>query len=167
MRHIIIITFLLFSNNCFSQKEKEFSFVGPNGSKDLISFVTNELKSEDTLKPRVYFYLFKISSSCELTNVENLANLAEINPKIDSLFRSKIYLSKSYWIGSKSINDYRWIVMPIFLGNPPKTTKSSGANLFFSFREQISKLVYKFNNPMDKVIWIQPRYTMLGIEDEL
>lgn len=160
---LITIPFL-----AFSQKNNEFTFLGPKESKDIISFVTNEIKYEDTLKPIASFYVFKISGNGDISNVENLDkwNL-DINQKLDSTIISKIYLSKSFWKGSSDKKDYRWIILPIFLGNPPKTTVSSGASLFFSLRDQIAAIVQKFNQHMDKVIWIHPRFTILGIEVDI
>ena len=168
IKWITLLSFTILSYNSFSQKNKEFTFLGPEGMKGIMNYVTNDIRSEDTLKPVVCFYVFKISGNGELSNVENLDkwNLV-LNQKLDSTIISKIYLSKSFWKGSADKSDYRWVVLPIFLGNPPKTTVSSGASLFFSLRDQIAAIVQKFNQQMDKVIWIHPRYTMLGIEEEL
>ena len=151
----------------FSQKNNEFTFWGPKESKDIISFVTNEIKSEDTLKPIAWIYVFKINGNGDLSNVENLDKWNLDLKKLDSTIISKIYLSKSFWKGSSDTSDYRWVVLPIFLGNPPKTTVSSGASLFFSLRDQIAAIVQKFNQQMDKIIWIHPRYTVLGIEVDI
>jgi hypothetical protein len=159
---LITIPFL-----AFSQKNNEFTFWGPKESKDIISFVTNEIKSEDTLKPIAWIYVFKINGNGDLSNVENLDKWNLDLKKLDSIIISKIYLSKSFWKGSLDKSDYRWVVLPIFLGNPPKTTVSSGASLFFSLRDQIAAIVQKFNQQMDKVIWIHPRYTVLGIEVDI
>jgi hypothetical protein len=159
---LITIPFL-----AFSQKNNEFTFWGPKESKDIISFVTNEIKSEDTLKPIAWIYVFKINGNGDLSNVENLDKWNLDLKKLDSIIISKIYLSKSFWKGSSDMSDYRWVVLPIFLGNPPKTTVSSGASLFFSLRDQIAAIVQKFNQQMDKVIWIHPRYTVLGIEVDI
>ena len=160
---LIIIPFF-----AISQTNGEFTFLGPKESKNIISFVTSEIKSEDTLKPIAWFYVFKINGNGDLSDVENLGkwNL-DSNQKLDSTIISKIYLSKSFWKGSSDKSDYRWVVLPIFLGNPPKTTVSSGASLFFSLRDQIAAIVQKFNQQMDKVIWIHPRYTVLGIEVDI
>ena len=151
----------------FCQKNNEFTFWGPKESKDIISFVTNEIKSEDTLKPIAWIYVFKINGNGDLSNVENLDKWNLDLKKLDSAIISKIYLSKSFWKGSSDTSDYRWVVLPIFLGNPPKTTVSSGASLFFSLRDQIAAIVQKFNQQMDKIIWIHPRYTVLGIEVDI
>ncbi len=159
---LITIPFL-----AFSQKNNEFTFWGPKESKDIISFVTNEIKSEDTLKPIAWIYVFKINGNGDLSNVENLDKWNLDLKKLDSIIISKIYLSKSFWKGSSDMSDYRWVVLPIFLGNPPKTTVSSGASLFFSLRDQIAVIVQKFNQQMDKIIWIHPRYTVLGIEVDI
>lgn len=162
---IVLITIPFFA---ISQTNSDFTFLGPKESKDIISFVTSEIKSEDTLKPIAWIYVFKIIGNGDLSDVENLGKWSlDSNQKLDSTIISKIYLSKSFWKGSADKSDYRWVVLPIFLGNPPKTTVSSGASLFFSLRDQIAAIVQKFNQQKDKVIWIHPRFTMLGIEEEL
>ena len=158
---LIIIPFF-----AISQTNGEFTFLGPKESKNIISFVTSEIKSEDTLKPIAWFYVFKVNG--DLSDVENLGKWSlDSNQKLDSTIISKIYLSKSFWKGSSDKSDYRWVVLPIFLGNPPKTTVSSGASLFFSLRDQIAAIVQKFNQQMDKLIWIHPRFTILGIEVDI
>jgi hypothetical protein len=162
---ILLITIPFFA---ISQTNSEFTFLGPKESKDIISFVTSEIKSEDTLKPTVCFYIFKLNGSGEISEIENLCKgYSYLSPQLDSSLISKIYSSKIYWKGSSDKSDYRWVVLPIFLGNPPKTTVSSGGSLFFSIREQIATIVQKFNYQMDKVIWIHPRFTMLGFEEKL
>jgi hypothetical protein len=151
----------------FAQKNSPFSFEGPKGTKDIMSYITSELSSEDTLKPNVCLYIFKLSGSGEISNVENLENrFSNLNTKIDSIIISRIYNSKTYWIGSSDKSDYRWIVLPVFLGNPPNSTVSSGSNLFFSLREQLANLVEKLSQQMGKVIWFRPRFTILGIDFE-
>ena len=77
---LIIIPFF-----AISQTNGEFTFLGPKESKNIISFVTSEIKSEDTLKPIAWFYVFKINGNGDLSDVENLGkwNL-DSNQKLDS-----------------------------------------------------------------------------------
>lgn len=168
IKWVALLSFIILSFNCFSQKDKEFTFSGPQGMKGIMNYVTNDIRSEDTLKPVVCFYIFKLNAFGEISEIENLCKgYSYLSPQLDSILISKIYSSKIYWIGSSDKSDYRWVILPIFLGNPPKTTISSGGSLFFSIREQIATIVQKFNYQMDKVIWIHPRFTMLGIEEKL
>lgn len=64
---LITIPFL-----AISQTNGEFTFLGTKESNDIISFVTIEIKSEDTLKPIAWFYVFKINGIGDLSDVENL-----------------------------------------------------------------------------------------------
>lgn len=79
------LVFVMFTIPFFtiSQTNSEFTLLGPKESKDIISFVTSEIKSEDTLKPIAWFYVFKINGN--LSDVENLGkwNL-DSNQKLDS-----------------------------------------------------------------------------------
>lgn len=122
----------------FSQKENNssLSFKHPSYPAEAFSeYLQDSVKVDIQTKSSTLFILFKINSKSEISEFKLSG---EMSNKIKDDLKNAILKSQPFWKSNFQDQEYKWVILPVFLENPtstlPSNTKFDG-NAFLSKME--------------------------------